>query len=185
MPQHPQLFLIPGAKRHRCQRCGAWSLTSRTSQARTTEPMALEVPMAESPATPQPRTKVCAGGYLPWPRPKICWIWTDDIGDIWWYAVYIYICMHMYICIITYNILELYVYIYICTYFSNQARRCFMLRPMHLNSEKVDHAIAAITAEQTVENWAPDVYIYICDYIYIYMCVTHMCVCDIVWCYLY
>lgn len=43
----------------------AWSETSRTSQALTTEPMAFEVPMALSPATPQPRTKVCAGGYLP------------------------------------------------------------------------------------------------------------------------
>jgi len=42
-----------------------WSLTSRTSQARTTEPRALEVPMAARPATPTPRIMVFVGGYLP------------------------------------------------------------------------------------------------------------------------
>ena len=47
------------------QNSPAWSETSRTSHALTTEPIAFDVPMAARPATPQPRTKVWDGGYLP------------------------------------------------------------------------------------------------------------------------
>ncbi len=57
--------------------CSATS--GRTSKARTTAPIALAVPIAASPATPAPTTKIRAGGTLPaavtWPvnwRPKAC-----------------------------------------------------------------------------------------------------------------
>mmetsp|Transcript_54734 Transcript_54734/g.155708 ORF Transcript_54734/g.155708 Transcript_54734/m.155708 type:complete len:262 (-) Transcript_54734:328-1113(-) len=77
-PPAPEASSLKSTVTQRAPIDSTWSRTSRTSQARTTEPRAREVPMAARPATPQPRMKVCEGGNLPaavislwWKRPKL------------------------------------------------------------------------------------------------------------------
>ena len=93
--------------------------------------------------------------------------------------IYIYICMHMYICIITYNILELYMYIYIYIYmyiFFQPGTKMLYAAAYAFKFRKGWSCHSCHNCGTNSRKLSPRrIYIYI--YMWLYMCVWHICVC--------